>query len=113
MQDYSGRRGQPRGGARSCHVARCVIVGGKRKKSSSVLAVSPTPSALELYRITVFTGISRSLLKAHCVKTHVLALDEIRTQSVDEKNSDPPCHVKQKWKECRSVLYMKCFFAFA
>lgn len=50
MQDYSNRQGQLRWKAVMWQGALV------RKKTPSVLAVSPTPCALQLYRITLFTG---------------------------------------------------------
>lgn len=73
MQDYSDRRGQLRWKAVMWQGALC------QKKTSSVLAVSPTPYALQLYRITLFTSSAGSTaldesnytsLQNNHIKTH-------------------------------------------
>lgn len=60
MQDYSNRRGKGGGQLRwKAVVWQGVLVREKKtnkKKTPSVLAVSPTLCALQLYRITLFTS---------------------------------------------------------
>lgn len=85
MQDYSYRQGQLRWTAvmwQGALVRKQIKLNNKakKKKTPSVLAVSPTLCALQLYRITLFTSSTgspalcesgyRSLQNNH-IKTHI------------------------------------------
>lgn len=73
MQDYSIRQGQLRWKAVMWQGAQV------RKKTPSVLAVSPTLCALQLYRITIFTNRAGSAAQG---ESDIVSLqnNHIRTQ---------------------------------